>query len=670
MYLVCVDFSENNLLTEQLDVRSFYDLPVLNGTLIEHQLKNFADIIPDKTLLIDCNNKLDFALFETMSVDLNEIYKFLITLDENEMLFLFRNDVYFECDFLSLLKDLNKEVVVGLKDKRDFTIGLCICVKTLRKFYNKNISVRDLLIKAESVSDKCKQIDGYSKVLNNVKAYKTLLFDIINFKTTFRPPHIAEGIFTDTTIPQGDFSIIPPVFLGSRIQIESGTVIGPNTVIYNDTLIASDSSIKNSILFSDVFVSSNCFIEGSVCCKNASIKRNSAVFAGSVIGTDSLVGEDITVENNSIIRKNVKFDKCFKLTSSSKICYNFSDNFQGFSPEKASLLGSAIGRVFNKPKILIASDGSLNSLSIKLALLSGLVASGAKCFDIGTSFKTHIFFSSIFCECDYSVFISGKNYGTDIEVFNSENKKINKADCNNLLDFCNKRKFFYAKSEECKAIRQLNGMKRVYIREIVGLLESKISFVPSVECINPIILKTTEEIFKKLITKESTRKEIFIYFNENGSKMKVKIDGKTYSEKELRKLVFFTLKNNDNVIGNEPGVYSELWKCDCIFLLFTVLNILEKTGDNIEDLFLKLPNFYIYSKTFKNELYTGEITKKISKTGHINYVNESFNIELENGFVKIVNLADSSEKKIISASENMSLSEEICDAFYEFLDES
>jgi NDP-sugar pyrophosphorylase family protein len=61
------------------------------------------------------------------------------------------------------------------------------------------------------------------------------------------------------------------------VQIESGSVIGPDTIIYNNSLISENTKIMNSVLFENVYVSSNCFVDGSVCCDNASIKRNTTL---------------------------------------------------------------------------------------------------------------------------------------------------------------------------------------------------------------------------------------------------------------------------------------------------------------------------------------------------------------------------------------------------------
>ena len=75
MFLVCVDCSKNNLLTEQLSVRSFYDLPVLNSVLPELQLKNFADLQVDKCYIINSEKTVNFALFETVCISESDFNK-------------------------------------------------------------------------------------------------------------------------------------------------------------------------------------------------------------------------------------------------------------------------------------------------------------------------------------------------------------------------------------------------------------------------------------------------------------------------------------------------------------------------------------------------------------------------------------------------------------------
>lgn len=669
MYLVCVDFSVNSLLTEQLNVRSFCDLPVLNISLLEHQLRNFSRMNITKAFVTEASSEIEFPVFETAFVNINDFQKNLYLSDENEKVILFRNDTYFECDISEQAFSVTEDSVAGFVNSDGFCFAACLSVKSLKQLLNKSVRLSEILDNYHKFVSGIKAVEGYTINLKSFKDYRSLVFDILNLKTSYKPPYIAEGIYTDAVVPKGDFSIVPPVYIGNTVQIESGTTIGPNTVIYDNTLISNDSVVKNTILFKNVFVSSNCFIDGSICCENSSVKRNSAVFSDSVIGENSLIGEDVVVENKSIIRKNVKYDNYINTDFHKALNNKFKNKFQGLTPDKTALLGSAMATVFNKPKILIASDGSPNSLAIKLAFLSGLISSGARCFDIGTTFKSNIFFSSIFCECDFSVFFSGGRNGTDVEIYNNDNEPLSKADCNNLIAFCNKKEFVFAEPEECCNVRQINGLKRVYIREITSVFEGDYDFCPVINCKNSTLLKVLKDIFKKMGNDTGEEEKLYIDFNSDGTKLSVEFKGKRYVTKDLKRIVSF-FKNKSRKTDLNTDAYEKLWKKDCVFLLFTLLDIIKKTNNNIDFLFRELPDFYISFKDIKNDFKAGETAKKIGELERFVYKNNSYNIPLKNGFVKVINNPDESKLKVFCASDNFAFSRELCDFFSSFLRDS
>ena len=662
MYLVFVNISENNsLLTEQLNVRSFYDLSVLNKLLPEVQLTNFSASDIQEVFLFGSEKAMKFPLFKSKNVNMTDFMKTIFEVNISDKILLLRNDVYFESDIADYESHHRGDDIIAFTDQE----GYCYCVLTsvgaLRRMLNKNISFKDLFTQRQKLADVHITPVGYTKPLNSVKSYKSLLFDILNGKTNFKPPHIAEGVFTEGAVPENDFSIIPPVYIGESVQIESGSVIGPNAVIQNNTLISTDTSIKNSILFEDVYVSSHCYINGAICCKNSSIKRNSAVFGGSVIGENSLVGEDMLVENDSVINKNVKFDRLIKSPFTEKMNNLFRNEFNALSPEKAALLGSAIGNVFNKPKVLIASDGSPDSLAIKLALLSGLILSGAECFDIGFAFKSFVFFGLSYCECDYSVFVSSKNGETDIEIFNRENIRISKTECCNLFDFCNKGKFNLAEQKICKPVRQIHGLRKMYIREITSAFTENIENFPIVDCENDVLFKLIEEIKVKTAGPNNKKQKLYVNINVVGTKVSITFKGKAYSEKTLKKLVHFYFKKAQN--NGEPinNFFKKLWKKDCIALVFSVVYVIEKSKKDISALVEELPSFFIETKMVNTNLKAGDFARKFSDFNSFICKDNTCDIPLKNCLVRVVKSENTNRIKMLCASSDLSVSKEICD---------
>lgn len=663
MYLFCVDFSKNNLLTEQIDVESLYGLPILDKLLIEHQLIKFADFFIEKALLMECFNEIAFNIFPIHSVEEKNIFKELSLTDSNNRFIAFRNDFYFESDSLNKIIDVSEDLTC-IKDKEGHVICIVGVIAKLKILLNKNIELSEIFKYPEKYVNFSKSLDdGYVINLNCIKSYKKLIFDILNNRAIYKPPYVAEGVFTDSIVPKGDFSIIPPVYIGGHVQIESGSVIGPDTVIYNNTLVSENTSVRKSVLFENVYISSNCFVDGAICCDNASIKRNSAVFSGSVIGADALVGEDMTVENCSLVKRNVRYDMLRADNRKKNNIFSLENKFRGLTPEKALLLGSAVATVFKQPKIIVGSDGSPNSLSLKLAFLSGLIASGNQCFDVGVTFKAHMHFSAAFCECEYSAFFSGKGGGADIEIFNSCNEPVSNAECNNLFDFCNKNKFRFNHIYECGNVRQITGLRKMYIREIVGFSGDNLPGVSDFVCDNKIISVIFEEILKICSKTGKTDSLLWVQMNENGTNVNINFKGNVYTQKTLKKLVFFFLKYNSNFRIFESDLYQKLWKYDSLILVITVLNIIEATGKDLDELIKNLPEYHIISRHMDSEQNNSKIAERISSEFKFQHRNNSFDVKCKNGFVRIRNNREEGKIDIISSAGNMAVAEELCDYF-------
>ena len=665
MYLFSVDFSKNNLLTEQINVDSLYDLQILDKSLTEHQLINFSDLSIKKGYLINSKNNMKFSLFDTENIIDSDIYREIALVDNDEIFVAFRNDVFFEKNNTRFNIAENDELVF-FYDKSGFAFCVAGSIGNLKRLLNKNFLFSEIFTFSEKYFYFNKvPFDGYATHLNNIKKYKSLLYDILHSKTYYKPPFIAEGVFTDGLVPFGDYSIIPPVYIGERVQIESGSVIGPDTVIHSNTLISENSSVKKSVLFENVYISSNCYIDGAICCDNASIKRNTAVFSGSVIGSDALIGEDMTLENGSVINKNVRYDK-FSMMPIKNKSFSFENKFQGLSPDKAAVLGSAVANLFNKPKIVVGCDGSPDSLSLRLAFMSGLIASGSECLDVGITFKSQMFFCLNFCDCDYFAFISGFGGGTDIEIRNSDNEQLSKTQCYNLFDFCNKGEIVYQKSENCKNIRQIKGLKRMYVQEITTFSED-LPFDCKFICKNPVLLKTIEGIFKRCVGDDKYEKKFLVYLNESATNINIEFKDSMYSQKTLKKIVFFFLKRKEKIKFFESDLSRILWRYDSVFLLVSILNIIKHTGKDIDALVAQLPRFYVKSKSINLKFKDSEIAERIGNGFSFFLENNAFNIKCNNGFVKVINNKEKENINIIASSNDMAVSEELCNNFSRLL---
>ena len=298
--------------------------------------------------------------------------------------------------------------------------------------------------------------------------------------------------------------------------------------------------------------------------------------------------------------------------------------------------------------------------------MSGLIASGSECIDVGVTFKAQMFFSSAFCNGDYSVYFSGVG-GTDIEFFNSDNDALSLSQLCNLFDFCNSGDFVYKDADKCKGIRQIKGLRRMYIREITAFSDSDLPFVSKIICNNFVLLKTIEEIFKICTVQRSDDDGFIIQVNESGTNVNIKFKERVFSQRELRRLIFFFTQKGKDISFFESDLCKDLWRYDSVFLVVAVLNIVKISGNSLDALLKDIPDFYIKSETLDLKSKDCQLAEKISSKFTCNHRNGSFNIKADDGFVKVINDKEKDKIKVIASSEKMAVSEELCRGFRDLL---
>lgn len=623
MIAICVEYREKNFVTDYMMDGNFLSLPIFNKTLVEVQLENFINFDFEKIIFFCDSDYTSFpsvdkkGMFDISFMDREALLLYLLSRPKAEKVLVFKSNVYFETDKLPEHYDLESdfsEFVFSTDNVKDTAICLLTSVNNILKkitILKKPIEILKGCPTEKSVKT------SYFKVLDTHIDYKELMFDIFSSKTSFKPPIVAEGVFTQGKLPRGDFTIIPPVFFGEGVQIESGAVIGPNVVLLDNSLIAKNTHVRNSVLFNDVYISSGCFIDGAVCLSNATVKRNGAVFNDVLLGQNVVVGEDVMVEGASRIKPEVKIEKHYKLPF-----YEDADFFglKNLFPDKAALLGAALGEVYGSPAIGVGSDGTPNALAVKLALISGLIASGADCTDFGVIYNSRLFYNAAFCELKFSVFVSGGANGTGIRIYENMNSALTKADVFNLLNVIKRNKIKYCPFDACKSVRQIRGLGKMYLREICSMFSGTLSVKPIFKATEKFVLKTVNDAVEKIGISEQIRYEISFSFDSTATKVSAKVGTVAIPHKKLLMLAHFSSQRNSEQVS---GFLNGLWRNDGVFLAFYILSLADKTDLNLVQITENLPSFYVLKKDVAKNVTGGELARKFSNFENIDFKKDS-----------------------------------------------
>ena len=546
---------------------------------------------------------------------------------------------------------------------------------------------------------------GYFCRITDADSYRQLHFDIMKNKTGFSLSCAVPGIYSDGVIPRGSFFLAPPVWLGKNIQIGSGAVIGPYAVIQNGCLIADGAKIHNSVVLEDVYISSGCTVSGALICEGASLKRASSVYESAVAGAYSVLGESgIITEgvcvlpyentpNGSVIYGNdgsVHRRKHF-FDSNGAVSDSFAFDL---TPEKAAALGAATGSLSSGMRVGIADDGFANSLSVKYALLGGLVSAGAKVFDFGTCFEAQVMYYSSFCELDSAFFVKGGTQGIGITVYGSGGMPPSRRFLRSIEEIMNNCMFNRCLFSECKPVNTVESMRQMYISELANQFNCdfcnlSLSFFSS----NRIICECVSAALEK-IGCGSDDDSFIAKINECGTRLTVIEGDAVYSfEQILAICAYRELSSGADVYfpWDEPQiitalagssredrrrscedrrgetaapVYSkitkQLWARDALFLLFELLGVMCSTNKPVKTLAAELPGYYIVRNMTdidrSSVLFSGALSDKGFKK------NASDGVELinDNSAARIFKSADGRALRIIAEAVSAEAARELC----------
>lgn len=158
--------------------------------------------------------------------------------------------------------------------------------------------------------------EGYWCDVGNCSSYLQANFDALSgsLQIEIDAPEASKNIWTKTAL-RNDATFIPPCYIGERVEIGKGAVIGPLAVISDGSTIGQDSRIKNSII-DGAFLEDRIRATGSIVCRNAKIGSDTVLSEGCVVGEGVAIGPGSLVSEGVRIWPNKSIPAGTKLKSS------------------------------------------------------------------------------------------------------------------------------------------------------------------------------------------------------------------------------------------------------------------------------------------------------------------------------------------------------------------
>ncbi len=393
----------------------------------------------------------------------------------------------------------------------------------------------------------CYKSDGYWGDMGEICALKRITKDILT--ANCRNFRFNGGYFGKDTVLENGAYIKAPCIIGKNTEIHKGASIGPNCVIGNDSIISENCTVADSIVGDSCNVGSNCDLNGCVIDDCVRIKDNCSIETDCVIGFSSTVGRFARIlpgnkvwpgrriASETVVAKDMLFENpdriefdIFGLSGKANSQISLSD---------VTVLGQAIASVSGINRVGIGSDISYSSENFRSAVICGLRACGATCYDYGEMFRSQAYFYSAYCNLDFFIFISSSGDIVSVSFFGKNGMPVASKTARMINNNYKFSAFNFCEPSQYKEIFNMKLFPVVYksfFKKICPLPLKNISV--NFESENSIIKNLFDELFSyQSASAQADANKLQILVNNSASEIFVVENGKVFSGERILALL-------------------------------------------------------------------------------------------------------------------------------------
>lgn len=553
------------------------------------------------------------------------------------------------------------------------------------------------------------EAEGYWCDIGDIGAYTSCQFDMLDNKVDFKiDAKKNNGIYFKSDLPKGNYSIIPPVYIGSGTRIGDYSVIGPFAVIDDDCTLGTGTSIKNSVLLPGAYVGDYAELRGALICAGASLKKRVGMYEGSVAGEGCTIGANASISPGvriwpgKIIDDGVRVAANVKSGNLRRGIFD-DDGITGepgadLTPENCAKLGAAIGAAFGNGNICTADDGSIAGSILKNAVISGVLSTGAKICDIGSCFEPLVSFAVSFFGLDSGIFVKMSGGKATIEIVAASGLGIGRAAERKIEAAMSTGEIGRCRPEEYSEPFLMNGVKAVYQNELKKNAPHGFETSISVRSANRSIQKILINVLRESGCRVETGKagKICLHVDSHGKKASfICEDGSFLNFEETLALGCVAAFENGEDVAlpfSAPGIIDVLaqrygrrvlrylecpadnsdkearqlaqrqtWVRDGLENAIRILSLANKKGTTLVSLKSSLPKFAVTVKAIRCEVNPGILLRRFSSgIGAKKQPSEGVILSRGNGRVLISPLKRGSGIRIMAEAGDMETAGELC----------
>lgn len=514
------------------------------------------------------------------------------------------------------------------------------------------------------------------------------------------------NIFADEK-PEGDYTMVPPCFIGKNVTIQDGAKI-EKSIIDNGCNIMAHARISNSVILQNSKIGERARLTGALIGKKCIVKNDAMLFECATLGSGCILGEQTLVKpyvkvwpEKEIAARTILSEHIKRNVTTRQ--YFGDDGISGdiggeLTPEFCVKIGAALANEANKHAVAVCCEENNISNVLKQAIICGILSAGTDVYDIGIGTKGMLEYAIPFYQLSLGVYVSSHEK-VAIQVL-CENglpstRKLERAIEGSLL----RGDFQYLTEEKFGKKIDMTGVKHLYFTQLQQLAPKGLFGMSCrVDCEDKGNKRFIESFLEQLGV--NTQKGPLFQFDADGRKLR--ITGTEIGAIEYEKLLLMLCirefkKGNDlSLTFDAPQVIDVVAKqfhrrvyryfncpadekdcearekvssCrftrDAVMMAVKILQISKSEQKSIAELVENLPTFHIAARDLYIEESPAKLLGEFYKEKKEKEITEGVAVQLRKGFVLLQPEKKGRRIKIMAEAGNMETADEICDGFME-----
>ena len=264
---------------------------------------------------------------------------------------------------------------------------------------------------------------GYWRDLGTPESYMTAMFDALEQK--WLPP-----IPLQAAAPPKDAKVIPPVYISSDAQINSGAVIGPLAVLQTGASVGSNSEVSHAVVSAKI--GANCGVYGAIMDRGSRLGSGSVILQGAIVGQGAVIGEGCSVAGgvkvwcDSMIEDGVFTEENKNVTGLAfrRRLTVSRGRISGLTPLDSMKLAHSLIAAFGKRIAVGIDQSSPYAASLGAAFISAATASRGRIYKHDAAFAAEAAFAGTLLSCDLSLWFGSGHTGSETLIYNARGVRL------------------------------------------------------------------------------------------------------------------------------------------------------------------------------------------------------------------------------------------------------